>query len=151
MEDDLFEIELNLLSTKKILGQLGIGENGAAQYYFANTLMRAADPYVPFQSSMLKNSVRVTDKGTALSYNTPYARLHWYGRVMVDPVYNKAAFFNPNYGYWSRPGIPKVVDPARKYNYNGAPKRGSFWVLRAWIDNKDSITAGVAKFIESRM
>lgn len=36
-----------------------------------------------------------------------YGHYQYEGWKYVDPVYQVGAFYSPEYGYWSRPGIPK--------------------------------------------
>ncbi|MCM1115609.1 MAG: minor capsid protein [Clostridium sp.] len=143
----MFEIELNILSPKQQLKKLGIDENGDAQKFFTNELMRLSNRYLPFQSGMLQASARMSSKGDAIIYNTPYARALWYGKVMVDPVTGASGFFIPNVGWRSRKNVQKVVSN-RDMTFNDAPTRGSHWVTRCYMDNKYALTKATAKYIK---
>ena len=135
----MFEISINLDGTEKILKNHGLQEAGAVQQFFTNEIMRLSDPYVPFRSGPLKNSAHHSPYWDEIIYNTPYARYHWYGKLMVDPITKKGAFHDPLSGrFWSRPLTPKELT-TRDMKYTGAPLRGPRWVERCWIDNKDSI------------
>lgn len=142
-----FEIELNLSSPDKMLGKLGINENGAAQRFFANELMKLSFSYMPFDSGMLQNSARLSNQGDAIIYDTPYARMMWYGKVMIDPALNAAGFYIPNVGWRSRKNVHKVVSN-RDIKYQGAPRRGAFWLTRCFLDNRQALTNATAKYIE---
>ena len=120
---------------------------GSAQRFFTNELMRLSDNYVPFANGPLKNSARAEKDGTGIIYNTPYARLHWYGKLMVDPVTGKGAFFKDGYGFWSRPNTPKVLTD-KDMEYQGAPMRGPRWVERCYIDNQQQLITAIAAFAE---
>ena len=50
------------------------------QYAFSQQVAKAVDPYVPFDTGTLKNSVNQASdfKGGKLIYNTPYARRQYY-------------------------------------------------------------------------
>ena len=120
--------------------------DGKAQYMFTNELFRLSDDYVPFDTGMLKTNAYVDKGGTAIVYDSPYARYMWYGKLMVDPVYGVGAFYNENKGFWSRPGVQKV-ETERDLNYKGAPRRGAFWVERAFIDNEQTLTQQIADYI----
>ena len=50
------------------------------QYAFSQQVAKAVDPYVPFDTGTLKNSVNQASdfKGGKLVYNTPYARRQYY-------------------------------------------------------------------------
>ncbi len=40
--------------------------------------------------------------------NSDYGHYQYEGVKYVDPQYQIGAFYNPSYGFWSRPGIAKV-------------------------------------------
>ena len=120
---------------------------GSAQMFFTSELMRLSDKYVPFGNGPLKNSAMIEKDGTGLIYNTPYARLHWYGKLMVDPVTGKGAFFKEGYGFWSRPNTPKKLTDI-DMQYNGAPMRGPRWVERCYIDNQSQLINATVEFAE---
>ena len=131
----------------QILRNHGLQAGGPVQKFFTSELMRLSDPYVPFRSGPLKNSVHPSQEWDSIIYNTPYARYHWYGKLMVDPITKKGAFYDPRSGrYWSRPNTPKELT-TRDLQYTGGPLRGPKWVERCWLDNKDSITNSVEAYI----
>ena len=143
----MFEIWIDLDDVNKILVNHGLQAGGPVQKFFTSELMRLSDPYVPFRSGPLKNSVHPSTEWDSIIYNTPYARYHWYGKLMVDPITKKGAFYDPKSGrYWSRPNTPKVLTD-RDLQYTGGPLRGPKWVERCWIDNKDSILKSVEAYI----
>lgn len=135
----MFTVECKLDGANAILKEIGLDEGGKVQRFFSSEIMRISNPYLPFKGGALQASARLTDKGDGIIYDTPYARYHWYGKLMVDPVTGKGAFYNPQTGrFWSRPNTPKVLTNT-DLKYKGAPMRGPRWVERAWIDHKDEI------------
>lgn len=143
----MFKIDIDLAGTEDILKNHGLQEAGAAQQFFTSEIMRLSDPYVPFRSGPLKNTVTNAPNWDGIIYNTPYARYHWYGKLMVDPITKKGAFYDPKSGrYWSRPNTPKELTD-KDMQYTGAPLRGPRWVERCWIDNKGSIIKSTEAFI----
>ena len=74
---------------------------------------------------LLKNSAKIIDEGTAIEYNTPYARYHWFGKLMIG----------------SKPKTLTNID----MNYRGAPMRGPKWVERAWANNMEAIIRAVER------
>lgn len=144
---NLFTVEMNISPMKTALTSLGLEPNGAAQKFFTNELTRLSDNYVPMNNGVLKNSVALEIDGTGIIYNTPYARYHWYGKLAVDPVTGKGAFFKEGYGFWSRPDTKKVITNT-DMQYQGAPIRGPRWVERCFIDNKSSLIKSTEDFIE---
>lgn len=126
----LFDVEIHIDDAKEILARQGLEEGGAVQKFFTNELARLSDPYVPADDAMvLKNSVSLTTDGDGIIYNTPYAKYHWYGKLMVDSVTGSS---------YGRAGEQKILTDI-DMQYKGAPKRGPYWVQRAYIDNKDEL------------
>ncbi|MDD6658466.1 MAG: minor capsid protein [Eubacteriales bacterium] len=146
----MFTIELNTMKASDFVEMAGIGQSNEAQRFFCNELLRLSVPYTPFQNGVLMASAYVASSGDEIVYNTPYARYLWYGKLMVDPITNKGAFFNPNYGFWSRPNTPKVLTD-RNLNFTGAPMRGPFWVFRAYEANKYALAISVQEYIERKL
>ena len=140
----MFTINLDLQPMQEIIQRLQ--PNGAAQYFFSSELMRISDDYVPMNTGVLKNSAYVESDGSAIVYNTPYARYLWYGKLMVDPYTGKGAFYKEGYGFWSRPNTPKVLTE-RDLEFKGSPRRGSMWVYRAFIDNQQQLQQELTDFI----
>lgn len=69
-------VKINIDPAQKILLKRKLNKNGEAQRFFTEEVKRLSDPYVPLDSSMLKNTVRVeTDK---IIYIQPYARRQWH-------------------------------------------------------------------------
>ena len=115
----------------------------AAQIYYGELLLRYADPYTPFKTGTLKNSAYV--EGDYLIYPTPYARMHWYGKKMIDPKLKAAGFLTKD-GWRSRKGVKKVKTD-EDLEYNEAPIRGPFWIERMWADKHDAITREISAVI----
>ena len=135
----MFEVWVDLDGADQIVTNHGLQPGGPVQKFFTSEVMRLSDPYVPFRNGPLKNSAHPTPDWDGIIYNTPYARYHWFGKLMVDPITKKGAFYDPRSGrYWSRPNTPKILT-TRDLQYTGGPLRGPRWVERCWIDNKDSI------------
>lgn len=143
------EIRFDLSDADKIIKEHGLGPGGSVQKFFTNELLRISDPYTPFSSGILKGTAFISQDGTSIFYNTPYARYLWYGKLMVDPITRKGAFFNPAYGFWSRPKVQKQLTDI-DLEYQGAPLRGPRWVERAYIDNKQALLSSVEKFANRR-
>lgn len=106
-----------------ILKKRGLEPNGRTQKVLVNEIARSCDPYVPFQSGNLKNTRIIQEDGVL--YNGPYARYHYYGKVMVGRA-------------------PKKLTDA-DLKHHGAPMRGPFWDKRMWKDRKHIILNAIAK------
>lgn len=129
---------------EEILRERGLLPGGTIQKYFTNEVIRISDPYVPFDSGTLKNQILIAPDATYYDYISPYARYHWYGKLMVDPITKKGAFFKPGYGYWSRPGVPKELTNI-PLEYKGGKKRGPKWTDKAWEYNQDQVISNLER------
>lgn len=136
--------KVDFKSVEEILKERGLLPGGTVQKYLTNEVIRISDPYVPFDNGPLKNQIAVSMDGTYYDYISPYTRYHWYGKLMVDPITKKGAFFNPDYGFWSRPGVPKELTD-KDMNYRGAPMRGPKWTIRAWADNQNQVISNLER------
>ncbi len=145
----MFDAKVTFTGAEAVLIKCGLEPGGKAQRFFSSEVMRISNPYLPFRTGVLQASARLTDAGDGIIYNTPYARYHWYGKLMVDPITKKGAFYNPSTGrFWSRPNTSKELTD-EDLKYRGAPMRGPRWVERAWIDNGRKVCEATEKFIQT--
>lgn len=145
------EIKLDLSSVKDELEKLDFLARNKVLKFAANEIMRLSDDYVPFDSGTLKNSAYVTELGDEIVYPSPYAQYMYQGKLMVDPITKKGAFYDPiTNRYWSRPGVKKELTDT-PLNYAGAPKRGAHWVEKAWEEHKEDVIESIEKYIGSNL
>lgn len=143
-----FDIDIQLVGTDTLLRGLNLEQGGKVQQFFTSEVIRLSDKYVPFRAGILKNSVHPAPDFGAIFYTAPYARYHWFGKLMVDPITGKGSFFNPLEGrHWSRPNTQKVLTD-RDMQYQGAPLRGPFWTERMWEAEVGQILESTRLFIE---
>lgn len=95
------------------------------QRAFTSECARRMDKYIPFSQGTLRGSVDV--QKDYVEYRVPYARYQYYGKLMVDPITHKGAFFNPEFGFWSRPKTPKLLTDISLHQ-NGFP----YWDKEMW-------------------
>lgn len=69
-------VKLNLNPTQEILLKRHLNRNGEAQRFFTGEIRRLSDPYVPKDTSTLKNTAREDVK--SITYIQPYARRQWH-------------------------------------------------------------------------
>lgn len=143
------EIKIDIHEAQQIIKDHGLDPGGAVQKFFSSELLRISNQYTPFDNGILAGTAFISHDGTAIVYPVPYARYLWYGKLMVDPITKKGAFFNPNYGFWSRPKVQKELTN-RDLKYHGSPIRGPKWVERAYIDNKTTLLSSIEKFANRR-
>ena len=105
-----------------------------------------------FDTGMLKNNVAM--EPNRILYMSIYSKYQWYGELMVDPDYLVGAFPHTKNGiqdgFFSRSGVPKILDPSGRKLNNFEGLRGPYWTQRMWADRHEQIENSVKKFIESR-
>lgn len=99
----------------------------SVQKFIDSEVLRLSSPMVPFKSGALKQSGLL---GTVIgdgevAYNAPYARYHYYGKLMVGRA-------------------PKRLT-GRIMRYSGAPTRGPLWFERMKSQHRGRILAGAAR------
>ncbi len=84
-------------------------------------------------------------------WDTPDANYLYEGKLMVDPITLKGAFFSPNYGFWSRPNTQKIMDPnGRNLEYHGGGNRGAKWFDRMIDAEMKDLLDGVKNIVKGR-
>lgn len=124
------------LSNSEIKARLGFGVNGEVQRFFTNDCAIHMDKFIPFDTGILRN-LKVIGFDY-VDYLSPYAHYMFNGELYVDSITGKGAFYNPDYGFWSRPNIEKIASGIDlKYH---TPGTGAFWDKRMWsAEGKDVI------------
>jgi hypothetical protein len=117
------EIKIDL-NEPKILGKVTSDKFGL---FVSNEWKRLIDPYTPFDTGMLLQNVQKLP--FALHYKEIYAHYIYMGEVYVDPDYKVGGFYDPTYGWWSRPGVQKVASGRsfKNFNKNHNPKATDHW------------------------
>lgn len=124
-------IEVNMDDAGTMLARRGLQPGGRTQRLFTSECARYADAYVPMQQGILKNTRIIGED--SITYNMPYARFQYYGKVMVG---------ERSHSPWASRGEPKKLTN-RNINYHGAPTRGAYWDRRMWQDKKNVIISNV--------
>ena len=104
----------NMKPISHIKARLGLEPNGKTQKFFTNTCRRYMDKYVPYGEGGLRTNV--DEQSDKVIYQSPQAHYQYKGILYVDPETKKGAFYNPNYGFWSRRNVKKIPSN-RKLTY----------------------------------
>lgn len=105
-----------------------------------NEIIRTTDRYVPNDKGTLRASVNpsLMRNDNYIVYDQNYARYLYYGKLMVDPITKKGAFYNSSTGkFWSRPLAKKELTN-KLLKYHGGPERKYMWFARAKKIHKES-------------
>lgn len=72
--------DVNINSRGEILKRRGLEKNGMAQQVLDNLVLQTCDPYVPFDTGMLRDSgtIHTVIGSGVVQYKTPYARKQYY-------------------------------------------------------------------------
>ena len=118
-------MQVKFKPTEVIKTRLGIQRYGPTHKYFAERCRHYMNAkYVPERNRALVTTSYV-DNTCNIVYPQPYAHYHYIGKLYVDPKYKKGAFYNENYGYWSRKDVKKeATDINLNYSKTGA---GPYW------------------------
>ena len=137
-------IKFDLASANQIIKNRGLATGGVIQKKFTNEIASSSERFIPHLQGVLAGSAFIPTSGEYLEYNTPYARYLWHGKLMVDPITGKGAFFSQEHGFWSRKGVQKVLTET-DLNFSGGPIRGPKWTLRAWDVDGSQILRGIER------
>lgn len=123
------------------------------QLFAANEFKRIMEPYVPANNLILSDSAKVsaTAKSGVVIYSTPYAHYQYTGKLFVDPVTKKGAFYNGE-RFWSRPGVAKIPTSRRlKYGKFRNPLATSEWDKAALTARGSELRDAISHFIEKKV
>ncbi|MCM1200247.1 MAG: hypothetical protein NC548_31265 [Lachnospiraceae bacterium] len=83
------------------------------------------------------------ERGVIYAYNpngVPYGRYQHGGIMYADPQTGKGAFYSPNYGFWSRPGVEKVKTN-RMLRYQNPDARNRWGRYTAIYEKREIVKA----------
>ena len=127
-----------------IKARLGIDPNGRVQRKFQSLCRDYMDKYVPYNEGNLRRNVDLSNP-TQIVYESPYAHYQYEGVLYVMDN-GKGAYYSPDYGYWSKPGVAKKRT-STPLNYHTAGT-GDHWDERMKSAEMDSLLADLQKFVD---
>lgn len=152
------ELKYDKVSASELLQQAGLQDDGAIQTFHTNNVLRRIMKYMPAQSTaLMKLTVVQTDiTKPCIVTDAPQARYLFFGMLMVDPETKKGAFYSPEYGYWSRPGVAKELTNIplnfdKSINANAGPRwdlaltSNEMPVMKQELQNYADMLAGKGK------
>lgn len=117
--------------------------------FAAETTARYMEQYVPMDTGTLAQGYET--KPWKITYTQPYAHYLYEGKLYVDPVYKKGAFYDKEYGFWSRPGVEKEptdidLNISKEKHPNAQPK----WDVPTQKNNVNDIAAEITDYLRKR-
>lgn len=131
--------------TSVIKARLGIENGGKAHAYFTERCYTHMTKYVPGGAKSHLNQA-VDIQADSITYESPGAHYLYVGKKYVDPKYKKGAFYSPNYGFWSRPGITKI--PTSQDLIYHTPGTGARWDKRMWTAEGKEVVEEVQSYVD---
>lgn len=146
-------VKVNMKPVNTILAKLGVDKNGDVQRFVTNTINRRITRYMPYRSGVLSTKSKYIRSPTEIEVLSPYAKIMYFGEIMVDPVTGAAGFLTPN-GWRSRtkaPHVPKVRS-GRTFDYDTTkhPLAGPLWDKRMMAAEGDQIAAETQEYVNRR-
>lgn len=142
------KIKASLELPKDLVKSVGLDEGRKVQKYIDSFVLYHSEPYVPGKHIHDSGVVATKIGSGKVIWDTPDANYLYEGKLMVDPITLKGAFFAPDYGFWSRPNTQKIMDPTgRDLVYHGGGLRGSHWFDRMIENEMDDLLDGIVKLI----
>lgn len=141
-----FEINAFLPDQEAIMRKFGLDKNGRTQKIVDTSFIHYMRLKMPQDSGMMIANTR-NPEGGLVTVETPYAHYMNEGILYVDPKTGKGAFYNENYGFWSRPNTKKVPSD-KPLNYRGGANRGAHFVERTVSENFNDIVREAQKEID---
>ena len=144
------KIKANLVfpDTSELMKLVGLDEGGKVQKYIDTFVFDHSEPYLPGYH-LYRDSKSANNPGNGqVIWNTLDAHYLYEEKLMVDSITLKGAFFNPNYGFWSRPNTQKIMDPkGRNLIYHGGGLRGGHWFDRMVDNEMSNLIKGTQKIV----
>ena len=117
--------------------------------FVASEWSRYFAKYVPMREGILAQDITI--EPFQVTYNSPYAHYQWMGKLYVDPITLKGAFYDSNYGFWSRPGVSKIpTGIPLNYSKEQNPLATSHWEVPAFEAFKDDVARAVTQYLKGK-
>ena len=133
MSYSVFKADFNFGDAQDLLKRRNLEQGGKVQQTIDRTVIRYCIPYVPMQDGVLMQSAYTATRigSGKVVWSTPYARFHYYGKVMTTE----------DGRVWARAGEKKPVVTNRDLNHDKTkhPLAGPFWFERMKADRINDI------------
>lgn len=143
------KVEMKPIST--ILTRIGVNKTGDVQMQLTRIVNKRITRYMPFRTGALSTKLKYIKSPTEIEVVAPYARMMYYGKVMVNSKTGKGPAFIPGVGYRYKKGtILKATDRDLKYDTTKHPEAGPFWDRRMMAVEKDAIVSEVQAYVRRK-
>ena len=145
------QIKVEMQPVNRIITRLGVDKQGDVQMQLTRVINKRITKYIPFRSGALATKLKRIKSPTEIEVAGPYARVMYYGKVMVDPQTGAAGFLDADGQWKSRRGVPKVVsDRSFDYDTTKHPLAGPNWDKRMMASERVAIAAETQAYVNRR-
>lgn len=146
------QVRVDMRPVKQIMRRLGIDAQGDVQRFHTANVLRRIQKYMPYRTGATIKTMIVQSPVSSpfIHVDVPYARMLYYGKVMVDPKTGAAGFLTEN-GWRSRRGVPKVASSRDiQYDKTKNPRAGPFWDRRLAAAEGAQMAAELQAYVRRR-
>ena len=144
-------IKVEMKPINVMLNQMGVGADGDVQMQTTRIINQRMTRYMPYRTGNLATKLKIIKSPTEIEVLGPYARVMYYGKIMVDPVTGAAGFKDKDGQWKSRKGVPKVEsDRNFQYNTSKHPLAGPFWDRRMMDAEGKQIAREIQEYVDRR-
>jgi hypothetical protein len=144
-------IKVEMKPVNAILARLGVNKTGDVQQFVTNTINRRITRYMPFRTGVLSTKLKFVKAPAEIEVLGPYARVTYYGKVMVDSETGKGPANIPGVGYRFRNGaVLKATEREMQYTKTFHPNAGPFWDRALMAAEGRQISMEIQSYINRR-
>ena len=141
------KVEMKPIST--ILTRIGVNKTGDVQMQLTRIVNKRITRYMPFRTGALSTKLKYIKSPTEIEVVAPYARMMYYGKVMVNSKTGKGPAFIPGVGYRYKKGtVLRVTDRDLEYDKTKNPDAGPFWDRALLAKEKSQMIQEVQRYID---
>lgn len=144
-------VKVTMKPVNTIVNRLGVGKSGDVQRFVTETVNRRITRYMPFRSGVLATKLKFIKSSTEIEVLGPYARVTYYGKIMVDSQTGKGPMNIPGVGLRFRKGaVLKATDRDMEYDKTKNPKAGPYWDRRMMAAESGQIAAEAQAYVNRK-
>lgn len=144
-------VKVTMKPVNTIVNRLGVGKSGDVQRFVTETVNRRITQYMPFRSGVLATKLKFIKSPTEIEVLGPYARVTYYGKIMVDSQTGKGPMNIPGVGLRFRKGaVLKATGRDMEYDKTKNPKAGPYWDRRMMAAEGGQIAAEAQAYVNRK-
>ena len=143
-------LKSDIPGVQALIRKKGLDADGSLQKFHTHNVNRRIGKYMQHLTGTMETKLKFVNGPSEIVVLGPYAKMHYYGKIMIDPKINAAGFMTPE-GWRSRRGSVKVLTdrdmkPTRTFN----PQAGPFWDRALVAAEGEEMKEDLLQFIDHR-